>query len=65
MASLSFMVPLGISSAAAVRVGHLIGRRDPAAAGRAGVITVSLETRKIVNSLPALKEQNEPAKAGA
>ena len=36
MASLSFMVPLGISSAAAVRVGHLIGRRDPAAAGRAG-----------------------------
>lgn len=36
MASLSFMVPLGISSAAAVRVGHLIGQRDPAAAGRAG-----------------------------
>jgi MATE family, multidrug efflux pump len=36
MASLTFMVPLGISSAAAVRVGHLIGQRDPAAAGRAG-----------------------------
>ncbi len=36
MASLTFMVPLGISSAAAVRVGHLIGRRDPDAAGRAG-----------------------------
>ncbi|HXM41687.1 MAG TPA: MATE family efflux transporter [Bryobacteraceae bacterium] len=36
MASLSFMVPLGISSAAAVRVGHLIGQRDPGAAGRAG-----------------------------
>ena len=36
LASLTFMVPLGISSAAAVRVGHLIGARDPAAAGRAG-----------------------------
>jgi MATE family multidrug resistance protein len=36
LASLTFMVPLGISSAAAVRVGHLIGQRDPAAAGRAG-----------------------------
>ena len=36
MASLTFMVPLGISSAAAVRVGHLIGQRHPAAAGRAG-----------------------------
>jgi len=36
MASLTFMVPLGISSAAAVRVGHLIGQRNPAAAGRAG-----------------------------
>jgi MATE family multidrug resistance protein len=30
------MVPLGISSAAAVRVGHLIGGGDPAGAGRAG-----------------------------
>jgi len=36
LASLTFMVPLGVSSAAAVRVGHLIGQRDPAAAGRAG-----------------------------
>ena len=36
LASLTFMVPLGISSAAAVRVGHLIGAGDPAGAGRAG-----------------------------
>ena len=36
MASLTFMVPLGISSAAAVRVGNLIGAGDPVAAGRAG-----------------------------
>ncbi|MEO6212522.1 MAG: MATE family efflux transporter, partial [Vicinamibacterales bacterium] len=35
-ASLTFMVPLGIASAAAVRVGHAVGRRDPAAASRAG-----------------------------
>ncbi|HZL99238.1 MAG TPA: MATE family efflux transporter, partial [Planctomycetota bacterium] len=28
LASLSFMVPLGISAAAAVRVGHAVGRRD-------------------------------------
>jgi MATE family multidrug resistance protein len=35
-AALTFMVPLGISSAAAVRVGHAVGRGDPAAASRAG-----------------------------
>jgi multidrug resistance protein, MATE family len=35
-AALTFMVPLGISSAAAVRVGQQLGRRDPAGAHRAG-----------------------------
>lgn len=35
-ASLTFMVPLGISSAAAVRVGQQLGRRDPDGARRAG-----------------------------
>ena len=34
--ALTFMVPYGISSAGAVRVGHAIGRRDFSAAGRAG-----------------------------
>ena len=34
--STTFMIPLGISSAAAVRVGHAIGRRDPAGASRSG-----------------------------
>ena len=34
--STTFMVPLGISSAAAVRVGQAIGRRDPAGASRSG-----------------------------
>ena len=36
IAALSFMVPLGISSAGAVRVGHAVGRLDAAAATRAG-----------------------------
>ncbi len=36
VASTTFMMPLGISSAAAVRVGHAIGRRDPEGASRAG-----------------------------
>jgi MATE family multidrug resistance protein len=35
-ASLTFMVPLGISSAAAVRVGQELGRGDPQAARQAG-----------------------------
>jgi MATE family multidrug resistance protein len=35
-ASLTYMVPLGISAAGAVRVGQALGRRDPEGAGRAG-----------------------------
>jgi MATE family multidrug resistance protein len=40
--STTFMVPLGISSAAAVRVGHAIGRRDPEGASRAGWTALAL-----------------------
>ncbi|HLB44141.1 MAG TPA: MATE family efflux transporter, partial [Candidatus Limnocylindrales bacterium] len=36
MAGLTFMVPLGIASAAAVRVGQAVGRRDAAGAACAG-----------------------------
>jgi MATE family multidrug resistance protein len=36
VAAFSFMVPLGVSSAGAVRVGHAVGRLDRAAAARAG-----------------------------
>lgn len=36
VASLTFMVPLGIGSAAAVRVGHALGARDVPGAARAG-----------------------------
>ncbi len=35
LASLTFMVPMGVSAAAAVLVGHAIGRGDPAEARRA------------------------------
>src|SRR5271163_2952074 len=40
--SLSYMVPLGISSAAAVRVGQALGRKDPAGARHAGWTGVML-----------------------
>lgn len=42
MASFTFMVPLGMSSATAVRVGHAIGRRDPEAANVSGWTGVAL-----------------------
>jgi len=38
----TYMVPLGISSAAAVRVGQAIGRNDPCAAGDAGNTAIFL-----------------------
>ncbi len=41
-AALSFMVPLGISSAAAVAVGHAVGRGDLATARRNGFISIGL-----------------------
>ena len=40
----TYMVPLGISSAAAVRVGQGCGRRDPHAASRAGWTALALGT---------------------
>jgi multidrug resistance protein, MATE family len=40
--SFTYMVPLGISSAAAVRVGQAIGRKDPQAAANAGGTAIFL-----------------------
>jgi MATE family multidrug resistance protein len=40
--SVTFMMPLGISSAAAVRVGHAIGRQDLAGMARAGWMALGL-----------------------
>lgn len=42
VASIMFMVPLGISLAATVRVGHAVGRRDPDGVRRAGFAAVAL-----------------------
>ena len=42
MIATTFMVPLGISSAAAVRVGQAIGRGDPRAAATAGWMALAI-----------------------
>lgn len=42
VASVLFMVPLGISMAATVRVGHALGRGDPPGMRRAGFIAIAL-----------------------
>jgi len=41
-ASVTYMVPLGISAAAAVSVGHAVGARNPARARRAGWLAVGI-----------------------
>lgn len=41
-ASVTFMVPVGISLATAVRVGHAVGRRDPDGVRRAGLLGAAL-----------------------
>jgi MATE family multidrug resistance protein len=42
VASVTFMIPLGLSSAAAVRVGRALGARDPGGAARAGWTAIAL-----------------------
>jgi MATE family multidrug resistance protein len=42
LAALTFMIPFGLSSAAAVRVGQALGRNEPRAAIRAGWIAIVL-----------------------
>jgi multidrug resistance protein, MATE family len=42
IASLTYMVPLGISAASAVAVGHAIGAGDPARARRTGYMAISV-----------------------
>jgi MATE family multidrug resistance protein len=43
-ASISYMVPLGVSAAAAVSVGHAVGAGNPARARRAGWLALALGT---------------------
>ena len=42
VASVTYMVPLGVASAGAVRVGQAIGRRDPHAASQAGWMAIAI-----------------------
>jgi len=42
MASVTFMIPYGLASAAAVRVGQAVGRRDPAGASVSGWTAIAL-----------------------
>jgi MATE family multidrug resistance protein len=44
LAALAFMVPLGIASSGAVRVGHALGARDPARAAHAGWTALALSS---------------------
>jgi MATE family multidrug resistance protein len=57
--STTFMMPLGISSAAAVRVGYGLGRGDPGAAARSGWTAIALGA--MVMSIPALALLAAPA----
>jgi len=43
-AAVTYMVPLGVSAAAAVSVGHAVGAHDPARARRAGWLALGLGT---------------------
>ena len=53
IAALAFMVPLGLSSAGAVRVGHAVGARDPSRASAAGwtAILLGLAVMSVAASL--------------
>jgi multidrug resistance protein, MATE family len=50
----TYMVPLGISSAAAVRVGQAIGRKDPVGAGHAGGTAIFLGAAFMICASAAL-----------
>lgn len=60
IASFTFMVPLGLSAAGAVRVGQALGRGDPDAARRAGWVSVSLGVGFMVVSATALITLADP-----
>jgi MATE family multidrug resistance protein len=53
LASITFMVPLGVASAAAVRVGQLLGSGDPAGARQAGWAALWLGTTFMIVSAAA------------
>lgn len=50
LAGIAFMIPLGVGSAAAVRVGHAVGAGDPARAAAAGWTAILLGVAFMVSS---------------
>lgn len=58
-AAIMFMAPFGISMAATVRVGHAVGRRDPAAARRAGFVALALAVLFMVAMTALVVAQSE------
>jgi MATE family multidrug resistance protein len=54
IASVTFMIPLGLATAGAVRVGQGLGRGEPAAAGRAGWLAVILGAAFMTASGPTM-----------
>jgi MATE family multidrug resistance protein len=48
LASLAFMVPLGLASSGAVRVGHALGARDPVRAAHAGWMALAASSAIMV-----------------
>ncbi len=61
--STTFMMPLGISSAAAVRVGHAIGRRDPEGASRAGWTALALARERCLWERWPCSSSRKPSRA--
>jgi MATE family multidrug resistance protein len=63
IAGFFFMIPYGLSSAAAVRVGHAVGRQDPlgvrqsgaVALGLAALVTVAASTLFVIMPVPFLR----------
>jgi multidrug resistance protein, MATE family len=60
IASFTFMVPLGVGSAGAVRVGQAVGRRDPSGASRAGWTALVIGTSFMACSALAFVTIPEP-----
>jgi MATE family multidrug resistance protein len=60
LAGFTFMVPLGLSSAAAVRVGYAVGRGDPEAAARSGWTALAVGLAFMATAALAFLTMPEP-----
>jgi MATE family multidrug resistance protein len=60
VATTTFMVPYGVASAAAVRVGHAVGRRDAEGVARSGWMAIALGVGFMGTAAVALRLFPEP-----